>query len=356
VRRTQRIVPIVVRTALTLAVLALLTIVGTIAVVHFLVSGPKTNTLNGRPIDPSMSASVGSPPVSASGNARLGPRGSPKPSASGSRRTAAGPPASGFPEASNTGVPQGFALKRMKGDLVIRQSGTVIDGINLVGKVVVQANNVTIKRSRITAPTDLPNKGRDEFTVIQQYTSAKGLRLEDCEIDGSNLVYRAVMGTDGVTVDRCELKNIGHGVEVGDNYVVENSWIHSTTDGPDHDWHVDGVISSAGVNGVIRHNTIVLTGNGVTGAVSVGSSLGRIDNVVVQNNLLAGGNYTIYVQDQGNPATRIRVLDNQFSTMVEPKVGVYGIWYPNDVPDDLVRRGNKIHETGAPADSEPDWG
>jgi hypothetical protein len=272
------------------------------------------------------------------------------------RSPAKAPQRADFPSAANTGVPPGVRLKPMKGELIVRKAGTVIDGIDLVGKLVVAADNVTVRRSRITAPKDLPNQGRDEFTVVQHATSAKGLRLEDCEIDGSRLVHRAVMGHQGVRVTRCELKNVGHGVEVGQDYVVEDSWIHSTTDGPDHDWHVDGVISSIGSNGVIRHNTIVLTGGSLTGAVSIGSSIGRIDNVLVRDNLLAGGNYCVYIQEQNHPATRIQVVDNWFSTMTSSKVGVYGIWYQSQLPKDLVRRGNKILETGAPADDEPDWG
>jgi hypothetical protein len=244
----------------------------------------------------------------------------------------------------------------MKGDLVITKPGTVVDGVDIVGKVVVEADNVTIRRSRITAPANLPNKGRDEFTVIQQYTSAHGLVLEDCEIDGSKLVYRAIMAFDRLTVNRCEMRNVGHGVEVGSNYTIQNSWIHDTTGGPDNDWHIDGIISSVGDNGMIRHNTIFLTGDSLTGAVSVGSSLGSIDNVTISDNLLAGGNYTVYVQDQGHPATHIQVLNNRFTTAIERKVGVYGIWYPSQLPGDLVRRGNTIYENGKPADDEPDWG
>lgn len=261
-----------------------------------------------------------------------------------------------FPGASNTGVPAGVKLKPMTGELVVSKAGAVVDGIDLVGRLVVKANNVTIKRSRITAPKNLPNQGRDEFTVIQQDTSVKGMTMEDCEIDGSGIVYRAIMAYDGLNVSRCEMKNIGHGVEIGTDYVIKDSWIHSTTDGPDDDWHVDGIISSIGDNGLIEHNTIVLSGGSLTGAVSIGSSIGPIDNVIVRNNLLAGGNYCVYIQDQGHPATNIQVVDNWFSTQQEKKVGVYGIWYGSDLPKDLVRRGNKILETGKPADDEPDWG
>jgi hypothetical protein len=283
------------------------------------------------------------------------PSASPKPSAKAKPSTKEIPAKSSFPDAGNTGVPSGVGLKQMTGELVVKKAGTVIDGIDLVGRLSVQADNVTIRRSRITAPKNLPNRGRDEFTVVQQYTSVKGLRLEDCEIDGSGIVYRAVMASNGLHISRCELRNIGHGVEVGQDYSVEDSWIHSTTDGPDDDWHVDGIISGIGNNGLIRHNTIVLTGGSLTGAVSIGSSIGPIDNVMIRDNLLAGGNYTVYIEDQEHPATRIQVIDNWFSTRAFPKVGVYGIWYQSRLPKDLVRRGNRVLETGAAADDEPDW-
>lgn len=349
-RIADRMSPAVRRIILVLAALSVLVALTVVGAVQFR-STHRDAGIDSR-VGPSGSPSASGsaqPSAAASAADRLGTAPSRGPSPS---KGPAGPgngPAE-FPNAGNTGVPAGVALKQFKGALIISKPGTVIDAMNIVGKVVVNADNVTIKRSRITAPTDLPNQGRDEFTVVQQATSAHGLVLEDCEIDGSNLVYRAIMASDRLTVNRCELKNVGHGAEVVDNYTIENSWIHDTNGGPDNDWHIDGVISSAGVNGVIRHNTIVLIGTSLTGAVGIGSALGPIDNVLIQDNLLAGGNYTVYVQDQGKPATRIQVLDNRFSTMVEPKVGVFGIWYPNDLPKDLVRHGNKIYETGAAAD------
>ena len=326
-------------------------------------TGAVSATVPGPSANPSPTAAQpsGAPgsAVPSAGVTSLGPATaatSAKPSATAKNGRRAIPAKASFPGAGNTGVPPGVQLKPMKGELIVRKAGTVIEGIDLVGRLSVEADNVTVRRSRITAPPDLPNKGRDEFTVVQQATSAKGLRMEDCEIDGSEIVYRAIMAHSGLHVSRCELRNVGHGVEVGDGYTVEDSWIHSTTDGPDDDWHVDGIISGVGRNGLIRHNTIVLTGGSLTGAVSIGSSLGVIDNVVVRDNLLAGGNYCVYIQDQGHQATNIKVIDNWFSTMTSPKVGVYGIWYGSDLPKDLVRRGNRILETGKPADEEPNWG
>jgi hypothetical protein len=319
-------------------------------------SNSSANVLVNQPLDPATQpgpADSGSASASASASATASASASTRPSKSAG--TPGGNLPGEFPNAGNTGVPAGVKLRAMTGELIIRENNSVVEGIDLVGKLVVNASNVTVRKMRITAPPNLPNKGRDEFTVVHQGTSAKNLTIEDCEIDGSGIVQRGIMANNGLTVNRCEIRRVGHGIEVGNNYTVRNSWIHSSTDGPDHEWHVDGVISSVGVNGLIEHNTIVLTGGSLTGAVSVGSSLGRIDNVIVRNNLLAGGNYTLYIQDQGHPATRIQVVDNRFSTMVNRKVGVYGIWYGSDLPRDLVRRGNTIYETGQAADDEPNW-
>ena len=67
--------------------------------------------------------------------------------------TTQAPPASsgGFPNASNTGVPAGVSLKP-SGSITVTQNGAVLDGLDVSGSIRVQANNVTIKRTRIRNP------------------------------------------------------------------------------------------------------------------------------------------------------------------------------------------------------------
>jgi len=290
----------------------------------------------------------------------VGPSASPSPSVTSPAPTRSpahgsspggGGSTAGFPDAANTGVPAGVSLKSMTGELTINKAGTIVDGINLVGKIVVNADNVTIKRSRITAPKNLPNEGRDTFTVIQQSTSASNLKLQNCEMYGSGIVYRALTAFNSVTMTRCETRNTGHGAEVGSNYTIEDNWMHASTDGPDHNWHVDGVISAGGTNGLIAHNNIELTGGSMTGTIDLGSSIEQIHNVIIRDNLLSGGSYCVYIENKGNAISGIQALNNRFSTRDYPKVGLYGIWYPVGVPSDLVRSGNAIYETGASANS-----
>jgi hypothetical protein len=73
--------------------------------------------------------------------------------------------------------------------------------------------------------------------------------------------------------------------------------------------------------------------------------------VIIRGNLLSGGSYCVYIENKGKPMSGIQALNNAFSTADYPNVGIYGIWYPNGVPSDLVRRGNIIYQTGANADS-----
>ncbi|SDL83304.1 hypothetical protein, partial [Tessaracoccus oleiagri] len=55
----------------------------------------------------------------------------------------------GFPNATNTGVPAGTVLRR-SGSIVVTTPGTVIDGLDVDGSIDVQANNVTIRNSRVS--------------------------------------------------------------------------------------------------------------------------------------------------------------------------------------------------------------
>lgn len=322
---------------------------------HWIGVGPKQTFTIGNVSSPtpgpSPSASSPRPTPSPSTTPTWSPSSSPSGSPSSGGSSGGSTPSAGFPDAANTGVPAGVSLKPMTGELTISKAGTVVDGIDLVGKIVVTADNVTIKRSRITAPKNLPNEGRGEFTLIQQATSASNLTLEDCELDGSGIVYRTLTAFNSVTMTRCETRNTGHGAEVGSNYTIEDNWMHDATDGPDHNWHVDGVISAGGTNGLIEHNNIELTGGSMTGTIDLGSSIEPIHNVIIRDNLLSGGSYCVYIENKGNPISGIQALDNRFSTRDYPKVGLYGVWYPNRVPSDLVRRGNEIFETGAHADS-----
>ena len=165
------------------------------------------------------------------------------------------PPGGGFPGASNTGVPAGTVLSA-SGGMTINTAGTVIDAREITGQVVVNAPNVTIRRSRIRS---------NSMWVVDNNSS--GLVIEDSEImnrpvAGQNNCHNAI-GDANFTVRRTELTGCENAANVGgDNVTFVDSWMHDLdTSGPSYVWgnepHTDGLQMSAGAdNIVVRHNTI----------------------------------------------------------------------------------------------------
>jgi hypothetical protein len=76
-----------------------------------------------------------------------------------------------FPDASNTGVPAGIVLTDYVGPTTVTQAGTVIDAKTIRGKLVIAADNVTIKRSKVLGTIDSDRPG-SHVTIL------------DSEIDG----------------------------------------------------------------------------------------------------------------------------------------------------------------------------
>jgi hypothetical protein len=81
-------------------------------------------------------------------------------------------------------------------------------------------------------------------------------------------------------------------------------------------------------------------------STSATGCLNGCKDILIAQNLMSGGAYTIYTG--GAPETNYRVTDNHFSTREFPKVGAFGIWY-NSIVAGEVRSGNVIHETGVAA-------
>src|SRR5947209_2725343 len=56
---------------------------------------------------------------------------------------------SGYPSASTTGVPSGTRLRTVTGDYTVSRSGAVVSGLDITGRLVVKADHVTVKNSRV---------------------------------------------------------------------------------------------------------------------------------------------------------------------------------------------------------------
>lgn len=239
--------------------------------------------------------------------------------------------AAGFPDATTTGVPPGTVLTPVEGDLTVWEDDpAVIDGQDINGCVAVRRNNVTIKRTRIRCDSWYPVRLHDEYT---------GLLLEDVEIDGMGSEDGTAIAFENYTARRVHVHDVGDGPRVGDNTVIEDSYIHDLVycDG----CHNDGIQSTGGSTGIrIRHNRIE-NPHEQTSCILLGDEEGPMDDAIIEDNLLNGGNYTIYV-GVGTADPNVVVRNNRFG-----RDYVYGVLSAS--PDARVQWTDNVwHDTGEP--------
>ena len=246
-----------------------------------------------------------------------------------------------FPDAGCTG-PEG-ALALYTGSLDFYVDGQVIENVEIrtTRGLYVPADDVVFRNVRIVYEGELDA----DFTVFNLNYNT-GTLFERCEIDGGSLVARAITGS-GATVRNCEIHHVGNAIETDTPLLVEENYIHDIYSPAGTDWHADGIQTPLSSDGVtVRHNTILLTG-GETGAINImGTAADPATDVLIEHNLFAGGGYTLYAGVGSN----YRVVNNHLSTRYYPRVGYYNIWYWEPEEDgDVLRSGNVIAETGAPA-------
>lgn len=266
------------------------------------------------------------------------PTGSPTPPPSGTVGCAADPSACGYPDASNTGVPSGTTLVKVPEDVTsgngwhydsrgwieVDKAGATLSGITTTKNVNVTADNVTVKNSRIIV------SGESFGISIRR---ADNVTVRDNEIAGPKASgpTRLMVGVKDVYSDSVNLKVVGNdiwhtatGVQI-DQGLIQDNYIHDL--GFTGDDHVNGTTSNGGSRALtIRHNT-VFNPHDQTDAISLFQDFGVQANRVIDDNLLAGGGYTIYAganRGRESTATNIVVTNNRISSKFYPKGGHFG--------------------------------
>jgi hypothetical protein len=253
----------------------------------------------------------------------------------------------GYPDSTNTGyLPTGVTLNtndipiNVDGDFVITQPGTVIDSKRINGCVVVKAANVTIKRSLITNCMAYYN--------IRLYPGAPNFLLEDVEVDGNNVdIQNAALVDDGVgpvTVRRLDMHNVGDGPHPGENWLIEDSYIHDLYGcGVCHN---DNIQSAGAINVTVRHNTLTDYASGKNSDVRIATEQGPVRGFIVENNLLSGGVFQVQVREQGFGApTGVIIRNNR----VVPDWLYYGPW--DIYPGEATVTGNVRDDNNVPINS-----
>jgi hypothetical protein len=245
------------------------------------------------------------------------------------------PPASpetGFPNALNTGVPPGTTLEPYNGNLTVNTPGAVINGC-----VTVNAANVTIQRSKVvcSGPSAI-------------WSGSTGLLVEDTEVDCNDAAGRTAITPQGYTARRVNAHSCENIFWASRNVLIEDSYIHDpipccTAAQP----HTDSIqIPAGGSNITIDHNTVYggyISQSNFGNAAITGHRLPLTD-ITINNNLLAGGGYTVYCP-QG-VGSNYRITNNRFSRIFVFTVGGFGPWV--DCTDEPGASGNVYHESGRP--------
>ena len=195
------------------------------------------------------------------------------------------PPTVGLPVRSGVGVPEGVVLTD-SGPLTIDVAGTVIDSANVLGTVSILADDVTVRRSRVTASA---------WSVIKVGAGVRGVRIEDVEVNGMGLKGQGgSAGIDGTaTITRALIEGVENGVEPGDGSVIEGSIIRRLA-APGPDPHIDGIEIDGGSDILIRGNLVDLTEWDQTSTVMVDNYFAPVKRIRVEGNRLLGGGYTVY--------------------------------------------------------------
>ncbi|MEV4342920.1 hypothetical protein AB0J83_00370 [Actinoplanes sp. NPDC049596] len=250
-----------------------------------------------------------------------------------------------FPNAGNTGVPAGAALKAPSSTVLrIMKPGTVIDGADMRADISVEANNVTIKNTRVITA--------GEWGIIQR-EGFSGLVVQDSEIrgNGKDRLQHAIFNLGGdITIKRTDMSICSDAISTNSG-LIEDNYLHDPIyfDGDHTDMIQSNSGPAAGKQLVIRHNTVINTLD-QTAAVALFQDFGVQHSALIENNLLAGGGYALYA-GAGKLGTshNIKILNNAFSREVHAKGGQYGpVSYWDAHGSGNVWQGNVWADTGKP--------
>ena len=246
------------------------------------------------------------------------------------------PPTGWVPDASNTGVPSGVTLAA-SGSITASTAGQVIEGkLFNGGQVAVAASNVIIRKCKFAG------NGSSSCAVTIR---SGNVTIEDCEFSGG-YDDAAVIGANYKLL-RCDISGMpSDGLKIGSNVLIEKNWLHDFR--PVSGAHGDGAQIQDGVtNVIIRGNHIDCgTGTGFNAALFLCPDFGPNTNgpLMVEDNLLGGGGFTMYCVDGGNGKYRISnitIRNNKFKRNCAIA--------PSSINVAITKSNNVYADNGAPA-------
>jgi hypothetical protein len=214
------------------------------------------------------------------------------------------------PSAATTGVPAGVALTP-SGDIAADTAGMVISAKDVTGQIVVSADNVTIENSKVHT------KGGENDIAIKIGDGVKGTKVLHSEIYTETGGYVGLLGGDAF-VCASYFHGWENGMTLGGGMMVQANFIDRLASGQ-AGAHYDGIeVYSGGAPSRLWGNHIRMTDPAdqwldETGAINLTAYQGNIDDVEMNGNMLGGGSYTLYVDEQNaSKATNVKITNNTF--------------------------------------------
>lgn len=259
---------------------------------------------------------------------------------------------------TNTGPRTTVPLAQMHGDLTVRVAGTVIDSVQVNGTVRIEAENVTIRNSRIAGRAGLKT---GQPLVYAGVPAAAGLQIIDTEVAPSDKswIVNGVFGA-GFKVLRSDVHHVIDAIHIfGDDVTVRASWLHDPYHGPDTG-QTDGVTHDDSVQ-VQKGNNVALIGNTMTGAYNAALQItqdqGPVSNLSFKENVVSGGGCTLNIAEKSGGVIRgLTVADNSFGAsrfncpiILSPTVKSISV-----LTNNVWATGGPIHFTCRDT-SKPNW-
>lgn len=211
------------------------------------------------------------------------------------------------PGPTTTGVPPGTLLTPSS-TIFAAQDGMVIANRDIIGCLVIAADNVTVRDTRIRC-----YDGQFDRAVLADGDHF-GTLLEDVEIDGGGTTDIGVE-LDNVVLRRVNIHSVNDGIRFGEGLTLEDSWVHDLDE--QAELHPDAVQGISGKDVVLRGNyldpTNSRTGDPGNAAIMLGSELGDMTsrNILIENNYIDGGACSLNIRGDIH-ATDYVIQNNTF--------------------------------------------
>ena len=200
------------------------------------------------------------------------------------------------PDPGSVGLPAGLPLCA-SGPVSVTQPGTVLDGWDVRGGVVVTAPGTVIRRSRITGDGSMPYGVR--------VAGVGSVRIEDTTLTGD--FPAAAIGDERWTGERIAITEVTHdGARLGDGARLRNST-------------VDGLAVASAADALVLHGVDALVeDNRIEAAPSAGSALrvaptgGAGGAVTIRGNVLGGGRFTVFEDPSSTGRADVWITGNRF--------------------------------------------